>query len=74
MPTNADAEIEQLYDLVKGQDNAAAATLLLAMKIRDLAATVIGVKGAVDGISTSLGIVIDHDAEAIRTTSRPYAP
>lgn len=75
MPINADDEIAELYEdvrLLEGEKQAQA-TLLLAMKVGNLTSAVLGVKSAVDGISTSLGIVLDHDAGAIRTTDKPKA-
>jgi len=77
MPTtNADVEIEKLYgniENVQGQQQAKA-TLLLAMKVGDLETSLIAVKSAVDGVQQSLGIVLDHDRGAIRTTDEPKKP
>lgn len=76
MPIKVDDEIGKLYDEIKmlSGEKQATATLLLALKVGDLERAVIDVKMAAEGISQSLGIALDHDAEAIRTTSRPYAP
>jgi len=75
MPINADHEIEELYEDVRllSEEKQAQAILLLAMQVGILTSAVLGVKSSVDGISQSIGIVLDHDDGAIRTTDKPKA-
>jgi|GEM_PF-6422228 len=72
MTVNADQEIQMLYDNIKGKGKEQVeATLLLALKVGHLENALIAAKTAVEGVSQTLGIALDHDSKAIRISDKP---
>ena len=72
MPVNADQEIQRLYENLKGKgQEQAEATLLLALKIRDVEVALIDAKRAVEGVQQALAVALDHGRGAFRTTDQP---